>query len=67
MKIVTCFGGIYKLSEKAYRTMLENIKNEKEFNLDKKSRFIGIVDCDVTDMEPSDAEDKLEYLKENEK
>ena len=56
MKYVTCFGGLWRLSNKNYRNLLLDIKAEKEFNLDNYGKNIGIIEVNVSDITPEEAE-----------
>ncbi len=59
MKYVTCFGGLWRLTNRRYRHLLLDIKARKEFNLDDYGKNLGIIEVDVTDLTSDEVETYL--------
>jgi hypothetical protein len=61
MKIVTCFGGVYRLSDAQYRKMLNDTIADGGFEL-PGSRYLGDIVENVTDLTPGRAREMLDEL-----
>lgn len=59
MKLVTCMGGVWKLSDRNYKRYLRQVASGKEWNLNDFGRNLGFIDLNVTDIEPEAAQDLL--------
>lgn len=62
MKIVTCFGGVFRLTDAEYEKMLRDTIKGDGFSL-PASRCIGDLVENVTDLSEDRAEELLEELK----
>ena len=58
MKVITQMGAVYKVTDKAYKSIMLMISTEQEFNLNKVTgaKFVGFIDQNITDMSPGDAQ-----------
>lgn len=63
MKLVSCMGGVWRLSDRAHRQLLERISSDQEFDLDKLGTFLGHDVENVTDMKAPEAREKLAEIR----
>lgn len=59
MKYVTCYGGLWRLTNRCYRHLLLDIKAGKECDLGDYGKNLGIIEVDVTDLAPDEVETYL--------
>lgn len=59
MKMVTCMGGIWKLSDRAYRRFLKDLAAGKESDLNDYGKMVGSDAIDVTDLTADGAKEIL--------
>ena len=60
MKYVSCYGGVWKLSDRSYRRFLRNAAAGKEWSLNDYGKMVAPhVDVNVTDMTAEDAKQLL--------
>lgn len=64
-QLVKCMGGVWRLSDRAYKKVLKQIVNNEDFDLDKEGKFIGDFAKDVTDMDAEEAQMILDDLKDS--
>lgn len=43
MKYVTAFGGLWRLTNRAYAELQEMIERGQDYDLDRLGRFVGVV------------------------
>ena len=69
MKYVTCFGAVYRISERNYLRLLRAVAAGEGADLDKHgARPVGFtIHRDVTDITEEEAQEDLEYLVEKRK
>ena len=51
MKIVSCYGGLWKLSNKQYAKLLADVAAGKTFDLDAYGKQFGQIDLNATDLD----------------
>ena len=62
MKYVTCYGGLWKLTNRRYKLMLQSIASGQDTDLGNYGPYIGIIEISVNDLTPSEAQDYLDSL-----
>ena len=60
MKYVTCYGGLWRLTNKQYKAMLTDIMAGPGIDLDHYGKNIGIIEVDVTDLTSEEARGYLQ-------
>ena len=54
-------GGIYRLTDRDYKSLLLKISRNEHYNLDRMGKYVGNIHLDVTDL---DAEEAIYHLEE---
>lgn len=62
MKFVSCFGGVYKMPERTYKRFLKAVIAQETFDLDTEASLVGVLECDVTDLDTEEARERLKDL-----
>ena len=58
--LVSCMGGVWRMSERNLQRVLKLIKLDREFDLDVFGTYLGRCDVNVTDMDSEEASCELE-------
>ena len=59
MKIVSCYGGLWKLSNKQYAKLLADVAAGKTFDLDAYGKQFGQIDLNALDLDARLAKELL--------
>ena len=59
MKIVSCYGGLWKLSDKQYAKLLADVAAGETFNLDAYGRQFGQINLNAMDLDQALAKELL--------
>ena len=59
MKIVSCYGGLWKLSNKQYAKLLADVAAGETFNLDAYGKQFGQIDLNALDLDARLAKELL--------
>lgn len=62
MRLVNCFGCIYRMSERNYRKFLRAGAADGSVRVDAYGKQIGVIDFTATDAEPREYQDTLDWL-----
>jgi hypothetical protein len=62
MRYVVDMGYIYRLNERNYRRMLQQIAEGETVNLLTLGKLVGGIDRNITDMDADDAQMELDWL-----
>jgi len=66
MRYVSVMGGLWRLSERAYRKMLADMAKEKYVSLNAVGKFLGEV-ARHTDTTPEQAKEELKEIREQDR
>lgn len=64
MRLVSSYGSVYRISDKEYVQQLLSIIAGNGYRI-SPSRYLGEVQCNFTDLTPTEARDLLETYKSN--
>ena len=59
MKIVSCYGGLWKLTDKRYKELLTDVAAGETFNLDAYGKQIGQINLNAMDLDAALAKELL--------
>ena len=62
MRLVSSYGSIYRISDREYVKQLLSIISGEGYRINP-NRYLGEVECNLTDLTPNEARDLLESYK----
>lgn len=58
MKLVSCYGGVWSLTDQKFKTLMEYIAaGGDNVLMDRWGRFVGFIEINVTDIDPAKVEE----------